>query len=99
MKQIRKKYKILQVHCSPITSVQLSTKFLISLCAKSHVRTWAVTRFRGVLSTQPGSAPYANFNLTQMEKQNDQIEPGPFGDGAGDEVPIFIQHPIPVSFK
>ena len=34
-----------------------------------------------------------------MEKQNDQIEPGPFGDGAGDEVPIFIQHPIPVSLK
>lgn len=90
--QLLQTYK---VHCSPIISVELSEKFLISLCRNYHVRTWAVTRFRGVLSTQPGSAPYANFNLTTQSNGNENNERGPFGDGSGDEIPIFIQQPIP----
>ena len=89
-----------KVHCSPIVSVELSEKFLISLCASYHVRTWAVTRFRGVLSTQPGSAPFANFTLTTQKTANRDhgttVERGPFGDGSGDEIPIFIQQPMEV---
>jgi hypothetical protein len=94
--QLLQTYK---VHCSSIISVQLSEKFLISKCENHHVRTWAVTRFRGVLSTQPGSAPYANFNLTSSTTPEmiRSCETGPFGDGSGDEIPIFIQQPIPVS--
>lgn len=92
--QLLQTYK---VHCSSIISVQLSEKFLISKCENHHVRTWAVTRFRGVLSTQPGSAPYANFNLTSSTTPEmiRSCETGPFGDGSGDEIPIFIQQPIP----
>jgi hypothetical protein len=34
----------------------LSERHLISVCASNnHVRTWNVTRFRGMISTQPGS--------------------------------------------
>jgi hypothetical protein len=33
----------------------LSERHLISVCASNnHVRTWNVTRFRGMISTQPG---------------------------------------------
>jgi hypothetical protein len=33
----------------------LSERHLISVCtSNNHVRTWNVTRFRGMISTQPG---------------------------------------------
>jgi len=90
--QLLQTYK---VHSSPITSVELSEKFLISCCSRRHVRTWSMTRFRGVLSTQPGSVPFSDFELTsQAQIQKHQY--GPFGDQS--EIPIFIQQPIQVGF-
>ena len=38
------------------------------VCAdNNHVRTWTVTRFRGMISTQPGSMPLASFKVLALE--------------------------------
>jgi hypothetical protein len=50
----------------------LSENYLVSVCSEyNHVRTWAVTRFRGMISTQPGSTPEASFKIVSL----DAIEP------------------------
>ena len=54
-----------------------------------------MTRFRGVLSTQPGSVPYADFELTQEASDMRKEQLGPYGDGT--EIPIFVQQPFRVS--
>ena len=46
----------------------LSEKYLISVCNKLHVRTWTMTRFRGRISTQPGSTPHASFKLINFDE-------------------------------
>jgi len=52
--------------------VTLSEKFLVSVCSEyNHVRTWSVTRFRGMISTQPGSTPVASFKIVALE----EVEP------------------------
>ena len=38
-----------------------------AVCAENHVRSWTVTRFRGRISTQPGSAPIASFKVLSLE--------------------------------
>lgn len=39
------------------------------VCAdNNHVRTWTVTRFRGMISTQPGSTPLASFKIISLEE-------------------------------
>ncbi|CAL8069191.1 unnamed protein product [Calicophoron daubneyi] len=61
------------VHRSMVTRVVLSERHLISVCNEfNHVRTWAVTRFRGVISTQPGSTPIASFHITALDTTNPQ---------------------------
>lgn len=57
----------------------LSEKYLISMCNKMHVRTWTLTRFRGRISTQPGSTPHASFRImkideSQLEEYKDNFE-------------------------
>lgn len=48
--------------------VTLSEKYLVSVCSEyNHVRSWAVTRFRGMISTQPGSTPEASFKIVSLE--------------------------------
>ena len=32
------------------------------------MRTWSVTRFRGMISTQPGSTPMASFKVVSLEE-------------------------------
>lgn len=46
----------------------LSEKYLISMCNKMHVRTWTLTRFRGRISTQPGSTPHASFRIMKIDE-------------------------------
>ena len=52
-------------------SVKLQQKcnFIVSaiVCAENHVRTWTITRFRGRISTQPGSSPIASFKILSLE--------------------------------
>lgn len=44
----------------------------MSVCSEyNHVRTWSVTRFRGMISTQPGSTPVASFKIVSL----DEVEP------------------------
>ena len=51
------------VHMSAVVAVRLSDKNLMSVCSSKHVRTWSVNRFRGMLSTQPGSSAIGSFDL------------------------------------
>ncbi|KAH7971794.1 hypothetical protein HPB52_002793 [Rhipicephalus sanguineus] len=77
-------FQTFTVHRSPVTRVVLSEKYLISVCSEySHVRTWSVTRFRGMISTQPGSTPLASFKVVSLE----DLEPSasyPAGNDCGE---------------
>lgn len=60
----------------------LITIFLCAVCAdNNHVRTWTVTRFRGMISTQPGSTPLTSFKILSL----DDID-GHGGCSAGTEI-------------
>ncbi|XP_017849711.1 BTB/POZ domain-containing protein KCTD3 [Drosophila busckii] len=87
------------VHQSPITKVMLSEKYLVSVCSEyHHVRTWSLTRFRGMLSTQPGSTPEASFKIVSLEATESNYsysagnDSGPYGDY--DDM-IFVQKVVP----
>jgi len=61
-------YQTYKVHLNPIVNVMLSEKYLISICNKMHVRTWAFTRFRGHISTHPGSTSLASFKILALDE-------------------------------
>lgn len=93
-------FQTFTVHQSPVSRVTLSEKYLVSVCCEyNHVRSWKVTRFRGMLSTQPGSTPKASFKIISL----DVLEPslnssvsndcGPFGEQ--DDEQVFIQKVVP----
>uniref|UniRef100_A0A0N5AP67 BTB domain-containing protein n=1 Tax=Syphacia muris TaxID=451379 RepID=A0A0N5AP67_9BILA len=87
------------VHTSAITRVALTATHLISVCSEyNHVRSWGVTRFRGMISTQPGSTSLASFKVLTLDSiedslDSDVMDPGPFGDQDGDQV--FVQRIVP----
>jgi len=88
------------VHRSPVTRVTLSEKYLISVCNEyNHVRSWCVTRFRGMISTQPGSTPSSSFKIVSLEDDSPGNisshgnDIGPFGDQ--DDEQVFVQKVIP----
>lgn len=60
----------------------------VSVCAdNNHVRTWTVTRFRGMISTQPGSTPLASFkilSLEETESHGSYCSGNDIGEGAGE---------------
>ncbi|XP_066585323.1 BTB/POZ domain-containing protein KCTD3 isoform X2 [Prorops nasuta] len=93
-------FQTFTVHQSSVTKVTLSEKYLVSVCSEyNHVRSWAVTRFRGMISTQPGSTPEASFKIVALEA----VEPwisystgndfGPFGEQ--DDEQVFVQKVVP----
>ncbi|XP_043501074.1 BTB/POZ domain-containing protein KCTD3 isoform X1 [Polistes fuscatus] len=93
-------FQTFTVHQSSVTKVTLSEKYLVSVCSEyNHVRTWTVTRFRGMISTQPGSTPEASFKIVSLEA----VEPcvsyyagndfGPFGEQ--DDEQVFVQKVVP----
>ncbi|XP_074023719.1 LOW QUALITY PROTEIN: SH3KBP1-binding protein 1, partial [Numenius arquata] len=92
-------FQTFTVHRSPVTKIMLSEKHLISVCAdNNHVRTWTVTRFRGMISTQPGSTPLASFKILALDELDGAsggagTDIGPFGDR--DEQQVFIQRVVP----
>ncbi|KAL7029294.1 hypothetical protein ACKWTF_006177 [Chironomus riparius] len=92
------------VHQSPVIKVTLSEKYLISVCSEyNHVRTWKVTRFRGMISTQPGSTPEASYkvvSLESVETNNTYLAGnsiGPFGEQ--DDEQLMIQKVVPEADK
>ncbi|XP_074786775.1 SH3KBP1-binding protein 1 [Athene noctua] len=87
-------FQTFTVHRSPVTKIMLSEKHLISVCAdNNHVRTWTVTRFRGMISTQPGSTPLASFKVLSLDDADGGADIGPFGER--DEQQVFIQRVVP----
>ncbi|KAG8192757.1 hypothetical protein JTE90_009777 [Oedothorax gibbosus] len=93
-------FQTFTVHRSPVTKVVLSEKFLISVCSEyNHARTWSVTRFRGMISTQPGSTPLASFKVISLEEMEPTIsysagnDSGPYGEQ--DDEQVFIQKVVP----
>ena len=50
-----------------------------AVCADyNHVRSWSVTRFRGMINTQPGSVPLASFKVMSFEDMEPPIN---YADG------------------
>ncbi|CAH1792251.1 unnamed protein product [Owenia fusiformis] len=93
-------FQTFTVHRSPVTKVMLSEKHLVSVCSEyNHVRTWSVTRFRGMISTQPGSMPLASFKIVSLEDMEPKVnysagnDFGPFGEQ--DDQQIFVQKVVP----
>nr|XP_033793655.1 BTB/POZ domain-containing protein KCTD3 isoform X2 [Geotrypetes seraphini] len=76
----------------------------LQVCAdNNHVRTWTVTRFRGMISTQPGSTPLASFKILSLEETESHgsyssgNDIGPFGER--DDQQVFIQKVVPITNK
>lgn len=93
-------FQTFTVHRSPVTKVMLSEKYLVSLCSEyNHVRAWGVTRFRGMISTQPGSTPISSFKIVSLEDVEPNVsyaagnDCGPYGEQ--DDEQVFIQKVIP----
>ncbi|XP_057288312.1 LOW QUALITY PROTEIN: SH3KBP1-binding protein 1-like [Pezoporus wallicus] len=88
-------FQTFTVHRSPVTRIMLSEKHLVSVCAdNNHVRSWTVTRFRGMISTQPGSTPLASFKVLALDDAAGAgTDIGPFGER--DEQQVFIQRVVP----
>lgn len=93
-------FQTFSVHRSPVTKIMLSEKHLISVCAdNNHVRTWTVTRFRGMISTQPGSTPLASFKILALEDVDGHAgcsagtDIGPYGER--DDQQVFVQKVVP----
>ncbi|XP_053710235.1 SH3KBP1-binding protein 1 [Synchiropus splendidus] len=92
-------FQTFSVHRSPVTKIMLSEKHLISVCTdNNHVRTWTVTRFRGMISTQPGSTPLTSFKVLSLEDVDGLgcsagTEMGPYGER--DDQQVFIQRVVP----
>ena len=71
----------------------LSEKYLVSVCSEyNHVRSWNVTRFRGMISTQPGSTPLSSFKIVSLEEDWPSLSAshgndiGPYGDQDDEQV-------------
>ncbi|OCT79417.1 hypothetical protein XELAEV_180262275mg, partial [Xenopus laevis] len=97
-------FQTFTVHRSSVTKIMLSEKHLVSVCAdNNHVRTWTVTRFRGMISTQPGSTPLASFKILSIEEADSHgsyssgNDIGPFGER--DDQQVFIQKVVPITNK
>nr|XP_054758380.1 BTB/POZ domain-containing protein KCTD3-like [Lytechinus pictus] len=93
-------FQTFTVHRNPITKVMLSEKYLVSVCSEyNHARTWTVTRFRGMISTQPGSTPLASFKVLSLEDSEPYPchqagnDIGPFGER--DDQQVFVQKVVP----
>jgi BTB/POZ domain-containing protein KCTD3 len=78
----------------------LTEKHLVSVCSEyNHVRTWSVTRFRGMISTQPGPTPLASFKIVTIDAMDaapsytSGNDIGPFGERENHQV--FIQKVVP----
>ncbi|XP_044599030.1 BTB/POZ domain-containing protein KCTD3 isoform X1 [Cotesia glomerata] len=93
-------FQTFTVHQSSVTKVRLSEKYLVSVCSEyNHGRSWALTRFRGMISTQPGSTPVASFKIVSLDSVDSLLSNdagndfGPFGEQ--DDEQVFVQKVVP----
>lgn len=69
-----------------LQTVSLTEKHLVSICSEfNHVRTWSVTRFRGMISTQPGSTPLASFKIVTIDALD-----SPISYSSGNDIGKFL---------
>uniref|UniRef100_A0A914S6P9 Uncharacterized protein n=1 Tax=Parascaris equorum TaxID=6256 RepID=A0A914S6P9_PAREQ len=55
--------------------ISLKKQFFLAVCSEyNHVRSWGVTRFRGMISTQPGSTSLASFKVLTLDSTDDTID-------------------------
>jgi len=93
-------FQTFSVHRSSVVKVMLTEKYLVSVCSEfNHVRTWNVTRFRGMISTQPGSTPLASFKIVSIDALDAPSSyavgnnVGPFGER--EDFQVFVQKVVP----
>eukprot|EP00045_Choanoeca_perplexa_P015642 m.199901 g.199901 ORF g.199901 m.199901 type:complete len:662 (-) comp17046_c0_seq4:1850-3835(-) len=85
-------YQTFLVHEHAVTKVVLSERSLVSVCDNdNHVRSWRIARFRGRISTQPGSQGVGSFSVPTAGV----CAIGPYGDL--DQQQLFIQQSSPTS--
>uniref|UniRef100_A0A6G3MF34 SH3KBP1-binding protein 1 (Trinotate prediction) n=1 Tax=Henneguya salminicola TaxID=69463 RepID=A0A6G3MF34_HENSL len=86
----------LHAHTMPIIKVQLCEKYLFTVCENHfHVRTWALSRFRDMLNTQPGPTIVSSFNVADTTSCFGDF----LGEGRykgpyipGDDQCFFVEH-------
>src|SRR5699024_3659247 len=52
-----------------MSRMQLHNDYLITVCEKRHVRSWSLARFRGLISTQPGTTSHASLQIHSLGQQ------------------------------
>uniref|UniRef100_A0A0K0FVV6 SH3KBP1-binding protein 1 (inferred by orthology to a human protein) n=1 Tax=Strongyloides venezuelensis TaxID=75913 RepID=A0A0K0FVV6_STRVS len=96
-------FKTYTVHTDPVIKILMTTNHLISMCScYNHVRTWNVSRFRGMISTQPASTALASFKILVLDSvdeisNSEGIDIGPYGDQ--DMESLFVQKVVPETNK
>ncbi|CEF69157.1 SH3KBP1-binding protein 1 [Strongyloides ratti] len=96
-------FKTYTVHTDPVIKILMTTNHLISICScYNHVRTWNVSRFRGMISTQPASTALASFKILVFDSvdeinNSEGVDIGPYGDQ--DMESLFVQKVIPETNK
>ncbi|KFD46464.1 hypothetical protein M514_12665 [Trichuris suis] len=93
-----KLFQTFTVHRSKVSRIALTTAYLISVCTEyNHVRSWKLSRFRGMINTQPSSTPLASFKVMTLESADTDgdnvLDVGPFGDKDSEQV--FVQKVVP----
>ncbi|CAG7835898.1 unnamed protein product [Allacma fusca] len=89
-------FQTFTVHRSPVTKVKLTEKYLVSVCSEyNHVRSWTMTRFRGMISTHPGSTPLSSFKIVALEDIDSNVSYGAGPYGEQDDEQVFIQKVVP----
>ncbi|KAJ3214778.1 SH3KBP1-binding protein 1 [Dinochytrium kinnereticum] len=87
-------FQTLAVHTKAVSKVRLGEKSLISVCEnENHVRTWKIHRFRGRLSTQPGTVPISSFRIPATDLKSNNI--GPYGGSDTPEVFVYRNQTCP----
>jgi len=72
-------------HQTPISSLLLGSRYLITLCQQQHVRSFILTRFRGKLSNQP--KPISSFQVGPIVNLNETVKDETIG-------PHLLETPI-----
>ncbi|KAL1244870.1 BTB/POZ domain-containing protein [Trichinella spiralis] len=93
-------FQTFTVHRARISRVALTAGHLISVCSEyNHVRSWSLTRFRGMINTQPGSTPLASFKVMTLESADGPMDTDPAADvgpyGDKDSEQVFVQKVVP----
>ena len=99
-------FQTFTVNRSSISRIMLSEKYLISVCSEyNHVKSLGVTRFRGMIPTQPGSMSIASFKVVSLEVYDPlthanyaaRNDVGPHGEK--DDQKLFTQKVVPETDK